>query len=80
MKKVIVSYLDMPQKEYRHAQTVMQELGITWVNQIPDSMSDDWKFYGCENIPGILPAYVTVHEMNKWDYERSGLTAQQEAE
>ncbi|EKS6329487.1 TPA: hypothetical protein ACTYBD_000352 [Enterobacter hormaechei] len=78
MKKIIVSYAGMSQQEHKHAQTIMSELGITWREQIPDSASDSWKFYGCDNIPEKLPSFVSVYEMTEWDYKLSGLSPQQE--
>jgi len=44
--------------EMRHAQTVMKELGITYQMSTPQSMSDSFWFWNCENIPEKLPKYL----------------------
>lgn len=43
----------------RHAQVVMRELGITYQHSTPQSISDQWWFWNCENIPEFLPEYIT---------------------
>lgn len=45
--------------ETRHAQAVMEELGITYQHATPQSMVDQWWFWNCENIPDQLPKYIT---------------------
>lgn len=45
--------------EYRHAQEVMKELGITYQIATPQTMGDQFWFWNCENIPEELPAYLT---------------------
>jgi hypothetical protein len=44
--------------EERHAQTVMNELGITYHHGVPQSIGDCWLFYECENVPENLPPYI----------------------
>lgn len=44
--------------EKRHAQTVMKDLGITYMYAVPQSIGDMWQFWRCENIPADLPAYI----------------------
>lgn len=74
--KVTVDYntMDYGRFPHKHAQTVIAELGITYKKSMPDSMADNWKFYGCENIPDNFPPYVTIREMSEWDYEFSGMS------
>ena len=47
-------------KETRHAQIVMKELGITYQHSVPQSMSDSWEFWNCENLPDNLPEYLKL--------------------
>lgn len=44
--------------EKRHAQEVMQVLGITYQHSTPQSISDTWWFWNCENIPEELPIFI----------------------
>jgi len=46
-------------KENRHAQQVMEELGITYTHSTPQSMGDQWWFWNCKNIPNPLPKYLS---------------------
>lgn len=45
--------------ENRHPQDVMRGLGITYAIATPQSIFDSWWFWGCENVPETLPAYLT---------------------
>lgn len=45
--------------ENRHALTVMAELGITYQHATPQSIHDSWWFWNCENLPAVLPEYLT---------------------
>lgn len=45
--------------ETRHAQETMKALGITYQHATPQSISDEWWFWNCENIPSVLPPYLT---------------------
>lgn len=67
MTNLVFSYLDahLIHGEARHAQTVMSELGITYSRSIPCSMSETWTFYGCKNIPDVLPPFIRVKEESK---------------
>lgn len=42
----------------RHAQQIIKDLGIKYKIAIPQSMIDAWDFWGCTNIPNVLPEYV----------------------
>lgn len=44
--------------EKRHAQEVMQKLGITYQHSTPQSISDTWWFWNCENVPEELPTFI----------------------
>jgi hypothetical protein len=41
-----------------HAQAVMKRLGITYQHATPQSLSDSWWFWNCENVPDELPSYL----------------------
>lgn len=41
-----------------HPQEVMKELGITYQMATPQSMTDEWWFWNCENIPNPLPDFL----------------------
>lgn len=43
----------------KHPQTIMKELGITYQKSTPQSIADQWWFWNCENIPPVLPDYLT---------------------
>lgn len=46
--------------EKRHPQIVMRALGIEYTYAMPQSIADQWWFYGCTNIPEQLPKFLTV--------------------
>ena len=50
--------------ENRHPQAVMKELGITYQHSVPQSISDSWEFWNCENVPSELPKYLRVADWN----------------
>jgi hypothetical protein len=47
-----------------HPQKVMKELGIKYQHATPQSISDQWWFWNCENIPKELPKYLEVADWN----------------
>ena len=60
--------------ENRHAQTVMKELGITYQHAVPQSISDSWEFWNCENVPNELPPYLKQMDWNPMDRIGWGLS------
>ena len=50
--------------ENRHAQIVINELGIKYEHCVPQSISDSWEFWGCTEVPKDLPEYIKVVD---WD-------------
>lgn len=44
----------------RHAQTIMNELGIKRLFDVPQSLYDSWWFLGCTKVPDILPKFLSV--------------------
>lgn len=51
-------------KDNRHASEVIQELGITYLHGVGQSISDSYEFWGCENVPDNLPESIKVMS---WD-------------
>jgi hypothetical protein len=45
--------------ENRHPQDVMKALGISYQYAVPQSIADQWWFFNCENVPSLLPSYLT---------------------
>jgi hypothetical protein len=43
-----------------HPQFFMQELGITYQYAVPQSISSEWWFFNCENVPNPLPERFKV--------------------
>lgn len=62
--------------ENRHAQVVMKELGITYQHSTPRSLGDQFWFWNCENVPSILPEYITVLDINPIDAIGFGLSVE----
>jgi hypothetical protein len=44
----------------KHPQIVINDLGITYAEAIPQSIADGWEFIGCVNVPEVLPKYLRV--------------------
>ena len=42
-----------------YPQQVMKALGITYLVATPQSICDQWWFWGCKNVPEVLPPYLT---------------------
>jgi hypothetical protein len=61
-------------KELRHAQEVMEELGITYQDATPQSMGDSFWFWNCENIPDNLPSFITELNADPMKCIRWGLS------
>lgn len=43
-----------------HAQDDMRRLGIDYVHATPQSIADQWWFWGCTNVPSVLPPYLSL--------------------
>ena len=50
--------------EFGHPQKRMKALGITYQHCVPQSISDSWEFWNCENMPENLPPGI---EIKDWD-------------
>lgn len=44
--------------EARHPQDVIAALGIAYQHATPQSITDEWWFWNCENVPSVLPSYI----------------------
>jgi len=55
--------------EKRHAQEAIDSLGITYEHAAGFSMGDCWMFWGCSNVPLVLPEYITEMK-DEFTYER----------
>ena len=64
----------MDAQEHRHPQEVMQALGINAMHATPQSITDAWWFWCCENIPSELPKYLTEMELEPTEAVGHGLT------
>lgn len=62
--------------DQRHAQEVMESLGITYQIAVPQSLYDSWWFFNCENIPADLPEWITIFNAELEDCIGHGLTAE----
>ena len=60
--------------EYRHAQIVMKELGITYQCTTPQTISDSFWFWNCENVPNELPDYIYKLDVDPMDCIGWGLS------
>ena len=60
--------------EKRHAIEVMNDLGITYQQAVPQSMFDSWWFFNCKNLPEKLPEFLSLKEdINPLDYVGNGI-------
>ena len=57
-----------------HPQEVMAKLGIEYRHAIPQSMGDCWWFFGCENLPNILPKYLSMLKLPEGEKKHWGVT------
>lgn len=60
--------------ENRHAQTVMQELGITYQHATPQSIADCWQFWNCERLPDVMPPFLAPFEADPMRMVGRGLS------
>jgi hypothetical protein len=55
-------------------QDVMRQLGIKYIHATPQTIGDQWWFWGCHNIPNPLPPYLEVLDVDPWECVGFGLT------
>ena len=54
------TYYNYPDTAYApHAQTAMKDLGITYAAAHPFPIADCWRFFDCQNVPDVLPKWLT---------------------
>lgn len=66
-----IAYL---RNEFRHAGEVMENLGITYQYCVPQSAGDQFWFWNCENVPDVLPDYISELKVDPFKYVGFGLT------
>jgi len=60
--------------EYRHAEEVIKDLGITWQHSTPQSISGQILFWNSENAPEELPPYITKGNWDPIEWIGQGLS------
>lgn len=60
-----------------HAQDIMKQLGITYQRATPQSISDSWWFWNCENVPDPLPPYLHILNVAPHNVIGYGLSKEQ---
>jgi len=65
---------DMECKIKKHPLETMKDLGITYQHKTPQSMSAEWWFWNCENIPQHLPAFLREDELDPMECVGYGLS------
>tara|TARA_B100001057_G_scaffold71365_2_gene65569 strand:+ start:3598 stop:3849 length:252 start_codon:yes stop_codon:yes gene_type:complete len=64
----------------RNACEVVRELGITYKHSVPQSISDSFEFWGCENVPENLPESIKVVDWDPMDRVGNGLSKEKAEE
>lgn len=62
--------------EKRHAEEVLQELGITYQHCTMQSIADSYWFWNCENIPDNLPKFITPLNVDPMKFIGLGLSTE----
>ena len=57
-----------------HPQKAMQKLGVTYQHATPQSIGYQWWFWNCENLPDILPPFLTELELDSMECVGYGLS------
>lgn len=58
----------------KHPQKVMRLLGIKYQHATPQSISGEWWFWNCENVPEKLPKYLEPLNVNPMEAIGWGLS------
>ena len=64
----------MELKDNRHACEVVKSLGITYQYSVGQSISDNFEFWNCENIPKNLPRSLKIMDKDPMDRVGWGLS------
>lgn len=51
-----------------HAQHIMKRLGIDYKLAYPHSIGDCWSFWGCSNVPDVLPENFNIIKVTPEDF------------
>lgn len=43
-----------------HPQDVMRSLGVTYERAVPQSLGDQWWFFGCKSVPEPRPKFLRL--------------------
>jgi len=62
------------EKAKGHPQKVMKGMGISYQYSHCQPVFDQWWFWNCENIPSLLPSFVTELEHNPMTFIGWGLS------
>jgi hypothetical protein len=79
MHLIYYCYGALMEKERRHPQEVLKSIGINYQCSTPQSMSDSWWFWNCENIPEKMPSFIRELKEDPMDCIGWGLS-QEKAE
>jgi len=60
-----------------HAKTYMKRHGITYELAVPQSMGDQWWFFGCKGVPDPLPEHLTVITQDPMELIGHGLSREE---
>lgn len=66
-------YAAQDEGETGHPQHVMRALGITYQHATPQSLTDNWWFWNCKNVPSSLPGYLRELTLDPMDCVGRGL-------
>ncbi len=61
----------------RHPETVMKELGISWLYGKSISMASMWEFWGCTNVPKSLPEFISINTGDPMERIGCGLSLEE---
>ena len=60
-----------------HPQKIMEALGISYQIATPQSVADQWWFWGCDNVPDVLPPFLSELKNGPMDCIGLGLTKEE---
>lgn len=58
----VIFSLQHPSYKGPHVQQVMKDLGISYTLAVPQTITDQWWFFGCKNLPEQLPDFIKIHD------------------
>ena len=63
---------EIPSEYDDHPQKVMEHLGITYAHSTPQSVADQWWFWGCKNVPDELPKFLKPLDLDPMEQAAAG--------